>query len=119
MIREEMIEEYNRVGKIAEDILTLRAQASLDYTRFSPNSYELKHSIGKDGVTFYDVNQAQWDDGWEIDHETVSWADIDNGDQVIDYLKKAVAVKKRREAEAIKDSRRQQYENLKKEFGNE
>lgn len=100
----------------AEEIIKLRVRTR-ENNRFYPEVYELGASVSEDGITFYDVNPAQWDDGWEIDHEIVLWEDIANSKRVIAQLKREVDAKRKRDERKAQDNKRQMLERLKKELG--
>ena len=99
---------------IATQIIELRAQ--LANSRFYPDTYEFAPAMREEGIEFYDVNEAQYDSGWDVDKELVSWDDIANYKTVIPALELDLAVKKQRDGLAREQSRRDQYERLRKEF---
>lgn len=100
----------------AEEIIKLRVRTR-DTNRFYPDTYELGASVGEEGITFYDINPAQWDDGWEVDKETVSWQDIADSIHVIAGLKREVDAKRKRDERTQQENKRAMLERLKKELG--
>lgn len=110
MNREEFLTQVREYREAAHKIASKRAY-------INPNSYPSHGpAFTPDGVVFYDLVPRQYESGEEIVDVLVTWAEVENLEETLKDIDRAVARQKREQAMRAEEWRRKQYEALKAEF---